>query len=187
MFNYGDYLKFYILDFEKYIKENDPLINEWKELRSRITHNHFSFPEIEQKLKLLLRDWSDEDRKIFIDVNNLRKALDGNDNKTDNIAHYKENGTVRVNIKIPASFPSTKQSSGKFLNSLLYLLPKKFREEYIGDLLEDRAILKKRGLSKLWVNLITIGNFLLVVFAARWIWFQGFFQSAFKFFRELIS
>jgi hypothetical protein len=187
VFNYGDYLKLYILDFEKFIKKNDPLINEWKELRNSITHNHSSFPDIEQKLKLLLRDWPDEDRKIFFDLNNLRKALDYNDNETDNIAHYKENGTVRVKIKIPSSFPPTKRSPRKLLNSLLYLLPKKFREEYIGDLLEDRENLKKRGLPKWKINLISFGNILCLLIISRWIWFQGFLQSTFKYFKEFIQ
>lgn len=130
---------------------------------------------------------SREQWEIFLrDINNMSKVLGGNDKKTNGVAHYKENGTVNVKVKIPLGYPSN-TFFGKFLKSLLFLLPKKFREECFGDLSEGRAILEKRGLPSWWVNLITAGNFILVVLAARWNWFQGVFQSAFKFFREFIQ
>lgn len=80
---------------------------------------------------------------------------------------------------------SEKKKTKEFIDHLLllsFIFPKKIREEYIGDFLEDRESLKKRGLPKWKINLIAFGNILCLLITSRWIWFQGLFQSAFKYF-----
>ena len=66
------------------------------------------------------------------------------------------------------------------------ILPKKIREEYFGDLLEDRAILEKRGLSKRRVNMVTLGKVLFLLRAAHWEWLQDLVTSIFESIKELI-
>ncbi len=66
------------------------------------------------------------------------------------------------------------------------ILPKKIREEYFGDLLEDRAILEKRGLSKRRVNMVTLGKILFLLRAAHWEWLEDLVTSVFESIKKLI-
>lgn len=44
------------------------------------------------------------------------------------------------------------------LNSLKYILPKAYREEVIGDLMEIQQQMQKEGYSKWWTWAILLGN-----------------------------
>lgn len=50
-----------------------------------------------------------------------------------------------------------------FLKGLSYILPKRCREEWIGDLFESRVELLQNGYRKIWVNLITTSKMLLLL------------------------
>lgn len=54
----------------------------------------------------------------------------------------------------------------KLLKSLIYILPKEKREEYLGDIEEIRITLKERGHSDLWIKFICFINTLTVFLAA---------------------
>lgn len=79
----------------------------------------------------------------------------------------------------PLSFKS-------FFLSIFWIIPKRYREEYVGELLENRVHLKKRGVPKCWINVITIWNFLAFLSVSRWEWFQDLVTSVFESIKELI-
>jgi hypothetical protein len=83
--------------------------------------------------------------------------------------------------KEPDSFEKKLDSWGRIL------LSKKSREEYIGDLLEDRTVFEKRGLPKWKVNMISLGKLLLLCRASTLEWLKDLAASIFESFKELIS
>lgn len=188
MSNNKDWWKFYIPALEETFIANEQILNKLIKFRNSFVHSQDSSANLEQEFERFLRNLSKEDIEILLrDFNDQIKVFYENGNNEGGIAHYRENGTVRLRIEMPQNFPSTNQSPGKFLNSFLYLIPKKFREEYIGDQLEIRVILEKKGLPKWWINFITTGSFLLVLITSRWTWFLGLISSVFKNFKEFIQ
>ncbi len=112
---------------------------------------------------------------------------------------------VKVSLKGEASLKGTHSVKGKAIGEVKpplenkepdpfekklelwgRILPKKIREEYFGDLLEDRAILEKRRLSKRRVNMVTLGKILFLLRAAHWEWLQDLVTSVFESIKELI-
>lgn len=136
----------------------------------------------------------DRSGNVVVEVPSGQLNLFGKDTKEGKTQHHSIQGSIsfgmNINAKMeftPASENKEPDSFEKKLQSWFRILPKKFREGYIGDLLEDRAILEKTDVSKWRINLITLSQFLIVLFATRWIWFQDLIQSVFKYFKELIQ
>ncbi len=65
----------------------------------------------------------------------------------------------------------------KFIVSFGYIFPKRYREEYIGDVLECMSELDKEGYSKPWIACLMASKFLLVLLAGLRARFESFFSK----------
>jgi len=73
--------------------------------------------------------------------------------------------------------PSPSQTFEKFLDLVSFLLHKKFREEFIGDLKETRLEMQKRGHSKWSINTISFFKVCSVIWSALRIRLSDLFES----------
>jgi hypothetical protein len=67
----------------------------------------------------------------------------------------------------PEVEPATRLETDWF-DSALFLLPKRWREEGLGDLLEDRASWKAGGTSRLSIEIFTMSQLILSALALVW-------------------
>jgi len=134
---------------------------------------------------------ADNSKDVVVEVPTGHLGFSGKDSEERQPQHRSIQGSISFGMGINAKMEFTPASENKEPNafkqkllSLSFVLPRTVREEFIGDLLEDRAILEKRGIPKWWINSITVGNFLSVLIASRWSWL---ISSVFKYFKELIQ
>lgn len=75
-----------------------------------------------------------------------------------------------MRLKVPEEDPPVKLIKPNKLASLRFLLPKAYREEFIGDLIEMELILKAEGHPKWWIKFIMALQIINVV------WHAAFFK-----------